>query len=97
MFVIVIDFLKMIKTKETSKKQKLLNKTALSTMNLKKTDGGYELHPRQTNITYRPRYVQKQWKEDLCQTSSNKKSFFNKTQNPQALNRSFERVESRNF
>lgn len=87
----------MLKARETSKKQKLMNKTALSTLNLKKTEGGFELHPRPSNITYRPKYVQKQWKEDLCQNSSNKKSFFNKTQNTQALNRSFERSETRNY
>jgi|JI6StandDraft_1071083.scaffolds.fasta_scaffold03252_10 hypothetical protein len=83
----------MLRARESSKKQKLLNKTALSALNLKKPDPSLESRP--TNVTYRPKYVQKQWREEQQPSSSNKKSFFNKTQNTQGLNRSFERNDQR--
>lgn len=82
----------MFKARDSSRKQKIMNKTALSALNLKKTDmtmdSTQKLAP---SGTYRPKYVQKQWKEEPGQ-SSNKKSFFNKTQTTTHLNRSFERT-----
>ena len=83
----------MLRARYSSKKQRLLNKTAFSALNLKKPDPSQESRP--ANMTYRPKYVQKQWREDPHTNSSNKKSFFNKTQNTQGLNRSFERNDQR--
>lgn len=83
----------MLRARDSSKKQKLLNKTALSALNLKRPDpsleGRHAASSNMANMTYRPKYVQKQWKEDQQVSTSNKKSFFNKTQNAQGLNRSF--------
>lgn len=53
----------MFKARESSKKQKMMNKTALSALNLKKTDMTMDsTHKLAPAGTYRPKYVQKQWR-----------------------------------
>jgi len=53
-------FKQMLRARDSAKKQRLMSKTALSALNLKKPDPSLEARP--ANITYRPKYVQKQWR-----------------------------------
>ena len=77
------DNFRMQKAKESMKKTKPLPKSTFSALSLKKNTSGL--------LTSRPKFVQKQVTEEN-QPKSNKKTFFNRTQNFNATNRSFEKM-----